>query len=310
MGPSGGLVGALLGGWAKPAARSCGGLAAGSGGNLAPHQPSPSVPAPPSPSMPVARHFGGHGHCSGLAACGCPCSHPASCQPTPAGEPAKQLEAPRPWWARAGGGHGEGGVADSLPRPCQSGPAVALPAPTLPPPQSPLHRRGGHLAPGSGCQEEVLGLLKVKQSPGPEDASSVAAANAMEVIGEGGGELLVGEGPVNGGGVGAGTSSPQGPAGRGGAADSLGPAEELAEEGSPLAPLGPGPMEVDRLSRRQGMVPWWERLQTRRPTPRWPTLACPEWDGCGLAHCLPGGWCPVGGCVGVGGLRRGAKQTD
>ena len=99
---------------------------------------------------------------------------------------------------------------------------MALPAPTLPPPQSPLHRRGGHLAPGLGCREEVLGSLKARQSPGPEDASSAAAADAMEVVGDGGGELLVGEGCGNGVGVGAGTSSPQGPPGRGGAADSLG----------------------------------------------------------------------------------------
>ena len=26
----------------------------------------------------------------------------------------------------------------------------------------------------------------------------------------------------------------------------------------------------------------------RRLTPRWPMLACPEWDGCGLARCLRG----------------------
>ena len=46
-----------------------------------------------------------------------------------------------------------------------------------------------------GCLEEVPGLLKVKWSLGPEDASSVAAANAMEVVNDGGGELLVGAGP-------------------------------------------------------------------------------------------------------------------
>ena len=34
-GPGGGLRGALLGGWAKPAAHGCGGLAAGGGSNLA-----------------------------------------------------------------------------------------------------------------------------------------------------------------------------------------------------------------------------------------------------------------------------------
>ena len=44
----------------------------------------------------------------------------------------------------------------------------------------------------------------------------------------------------------------------------------------------------------------------RRPNPRWPTIASLEQAGLFVW----GGWCPVGGRVGVGGLRRGAKQTE
>ena len=40
--------------------------------------------------------------------------------------------------------------------------------------------------------------LRARQSLGPEDASSVAAANTVEVISNGGGELLVGEGHDDG----------------------------------------------------------------------------------------------------------------
>ena len=37
-------------------------------------------------------------------------------------------------------------------------------------------------------------------------------------------------------------------------------AEEPAEEGSPLLPLGPGPMEVDGTEQApEGWVPWWEK---------------------------------------------------
>ena len=98
---------------------------------------------------------------------------------------------------------------------------MTLPAPTLPPPTSPLHRRGGHPVPGPGCGEEVPGPPKVEWSPGPEDASSAGPANAMEAVTYGGGELLEGAGCGNGGGLGAGTSSPQGPAGRGRIANPL-----------------------------------------------------------------------------------------
>ena len=98
---------------------------------------------------------------------------------------------------------------------------MALPAPTLPPPTSPLHRRGGHLALDPGCREEVLGLPKVEPSPGPKDTSSAGPADAVEAVADGGGELLVGTGCGVGGGLGAGMSSPQGLAGRGGMTNPL-----------------------------------------------------------------------------------------
>ena len=157
MGPSGGLRGALLGGWAKPAAHGCGGLATSSGRNLATATNLTTRPCPPVPFDAHGWPFGRRGRCSVLAAHGCPCSYSASCRGVPVGGPGKRPEVPGPWWASAGGGRGEGGVAGSPPRPHQLGLALALPAPTLPPPKSPLHRRGGHLAPGLGCQEEVLG---------------------------------------------------------------------------------------------------------------------------------------------------------
>ena len=151
VGPSGGLRGALLGSWAKKATCGCGSLAAGGGGNLAPPPTLTIHPCPPVPFGACGWPFSMHGCCGSLAARGCPSSHPASCQPTPAGGLAKQLEAPRLQWAGAGGGCGEGGVVVSLPRHRRPGLAMALPAPMLPPSQSPLHRRGGHPAPGSGC---------------------------------------------------------------------------------------------------------------------------------------------------------------
>ena len=163
----------------------------------------------------------------------------------PVGGSAKWPETPGPRWARVKGGYGESGGADSPPRPRRPRPAVALSAPALPPPKSFLHRRGGHPAPGSGRREEVLGPLKVGRSPGPKDASSVAATDAMEVVGDKRGELLVGPGGGDGGGVGAGTSSPWDQLEKAGRRVCWGPEVEPAEEGSPLVPLGPGPMEVD-----------------------------------------------------------------
>ena len=98
---------------------------------------------------------------------------------------------------------------------------MALPAPTLPPPPLPLHRRGGHPAPGPGRGEEVPGLPKVGRSPGPEDASSAGPADAVAVVASAGGKLLEGAGCGNGVGLGAGTSSPWGQAGRGRMANPL-----------------------------------------------------------------------------------------
>ena len=122
---------------------------------------------------------------------------------------------------------------------------MTLPAPTLPPPQSPLYRRGGHLPPGLGCQEEVPGPLSVKQLLGPEDASSVAAANAVEVVNNGGGELLVGEGCDNGEELELEPPPPRVQLEEVGWQIPWELLEEPAKEGSPLPPYGPGPMEVD-----------------------------------------------------------------
>ena len=73
------------------------------------------------------------------------------------------------------------------------------------------------------------------------------------------------------------------------------PPAELAEEGSPLPPLGPGPMEVDGAEQALGDGDAWGRPQTaRRLTPRWPMIASPEpagpfvWGG--LVSCWWGMW--------------------
>ena len=127
MGPGGGLRGALLGSWAEPATRGCGGLAAGAGGNLATggggNLAATTIlttrPWPPIPFDARGWSFGRLGQCGGLAARGCPCSHAASCRGAPVGGAGWQPEAPGSWWAGAGGGRGEGGVAGSPPRPQQ-----------------------------------------------------------------------------------------------------------------------------------------------------------------------------------------------
>ena len=114
MGPSRGVGHTLLGGWAKPAIRSCGGPATDSGGNLA---SPPTLTIRPCPPVTFNAHgwpFSRNGRYGGLATHGCPSSHSASCRPTPAGEPAKQLEVPGPQWAGAEGECSEGGVAVSL----------------------------------------------------------------------------------------------------------------------------------------------------------------------------------------------------
>ena len=143
MGPAGGLRGALLGSCAKTAARSCGGLAASSGGHLA---TPPILTTRPCPAIPLNTHgqpLAGLGCCcSSLTTRGCPSRDSTSCQVIPVGEPARWLEAPEPQRPRAGGGGGEGGVVGALPRPCQLWPAMALPTPVLLPPQLPLLGRG------------------------------------------------------------------------------------------------------------------------------------------------------------------------
>ena len=113
-GPAGGLGWALLGGWAEPAAHGCGGLAAGSGGNLA---TPPILTTHPCPTIPFDTRgwpLASCGCCCGSAAHSCPSSCLVPCQSTLVGEPAKQLEAPKPWRARAEGEGSEGGVAGAL----------------------------------------------------------------------------------------------------------------------------------------------------------------------------------------------------
>ena len=115
--PGGGLRGALLGGWAKPSACGCGGLAASGGGNLAATTNLASHPCPPVPVDACSWPFSGCGHCGDSAARGCPCSYAASCRGAPIGGAGWRPEAPGLRWAGAGGGHGEGRVVGSPPRP-------------------------------------------------------------------------------------------------------------------------------------------------------------------------------------------------
>ena len=74
----------------------------------------------------------------------------------------------------------------------------------------------------------------------------------MEAWGVGGEEVLVGSGRGNGEGLGAGTSSPGVQLEEAGWQIPWMLAVEPAEEGSPLAPLGPGPMEVDGAEQAPG----------------------------------------------------------
>ena len=113
VGPGGGLRGAFLGSWAEPATHSCSGLAAGSGGNLAATTILTTCPCPPVPFHACGWSFGGHGCCGRLATHGCPCSYSASCRGAPVRGAGQWPEAPRPWWAGAEGGRGEGRVAGS-----------------------------------------------------------------------------------------------------------------------------------------------------------------------------------------------------
>ena len=104
VGPSGGLGWALIGGWAKPAAHSCGSPATGGSGNLATNgggilATPPTLTTGPCPAFSLNAcgwPFAGLGHCCGLAAHGCPSSHLEPCWVMPDGEPAKQPEAPEP----------------------------------------------------------------------------------------------------------------------------------------------------------------------------------------------------------------------
>ena len=98
-GPSGGLGQTLLGSWAKPTSRGCGGLAAGGGGKLVSPPTLTTRPCPPIPFGAHGQPFAGHGCCCSLAACGCPSSYPMSYQAMLAGGLAKQPEVPEPWWA-------------------------------------------------------------------------------------------------------------------------------------------------------------------------------------------------------------------
>ena len=117
--PGGGLRGTLLGSWAKPATRGCGGLATGSSGNLATTTNLTTDPCPPVPFDAHGWPFGGRRCCGKLAARGCPCSHAASCWGALLGGVGWRPEAPGLQWDGAGGGRGEGRVAGSPPRPYQ-----------------------------------------------------------------------------------------------------------------------------------------------------------------------------------------------
>ena len=149
--PAGGLGRALLGGWAKPATHSCGGLAAGGGGCFTTPPILTTHPCTPVPFNACGQPLAGLGCCCSLAAHGCLNSHPMPCWVAPAGELAKWPEVLKLRWPGAGGGGGQGGVAGAPPRPYQPGLEIALRASTLPPPQSSLPGRGQHPAPGLGC---------------------------------------------------------------------------------------------------------------------------------------------------------------
>ena len=102
VGPSGGLGWALLGSWAKPATRSCGSLASQWWWQLS-HPTYPHhLSLPPHPlRCPWLALCWAWMLQWGLATCGCPSSHPASCWATLAGELAERLEAPEPWWPQS-----------------------------------------------------------------------------------------------------------------------------------------------------------------------------------------------------------------
>ena len=143
MGPTGGLGGAVLGGWAEPAASG--------GGHLAIPPILIICPYPAVPFNACGQPSASLGSCCSSAAHGCPSSRPMPCWVMLVGEPVKWLEALELWWPRAREGGGKGGVVGAPLRPCLLRPAMALPPPTLSPPQLPLPRRGRHPAPGSGC---------------------------------------------------------------------------------------------------------------------------------------------------------------
>ena len=158
VGPAGGLGGALLGGWAKPATHGCSSLAASSGGYLA---TPPTLAGHPCPAVPLdtcGQLLAGLGCCcSSLTTRGCPSSCPTPCWEMSVGELAKQPQMP----LSCSGLELEGGLvkagwrvqtaATPKTKPCNS---LTFPH-ALPPPQLPLHRRVGHPVLSSGCQAQV-----------------------------------------------------------------------------------------------------------------------------------------------------------
>ena len=87
-------------------------------------------------------------------------------------------------------------------------------------------------------------------------------------------------------------------------------AEEPAEEGSPLLPLGPGPIEVDGAKQAPGDSAAVGKAADKETNS---SLAHDSLSLVGQLWAGPlfvGVWCPVGEHVGLGRLHCGTKQTD
>ena len=246
MAPGGGLRGTLLGSWAKPAARGCGGLATGGGGNLATATILTTHPSPPVPFNACGWPFSGQGRCGGLATCGYPCSHVASCQGGLVRGAGWRPEAPGLRWAscwkgawrRQGGGFSAETLADRGSQWPYLPPRFPLPrhlyieevdiwrwARDVERKSQDRLRLGSHW---------VLKMPPLWDLPMPWQLSPPQEANFWKgwdvAIGE---DLELGRPPPGVQLEEAGWRIP------------WMPAMEPAKEGSPFVPLGPGPMEVD-----------------------------------------------------------------
>ena len=244
MGPSGKLKGALLGGWAKPAACGCGGLASGGEGDLAPPPTLTTLPCPPIPFNTRGWHFSGQGCCGSLAARGCPCNHLVSCRGVPVGGPGEQPEVPG-WEGELEGGVVKAGWRAHHRDPTDQGSQWPYLPPRFPLPshlyieevdirrwaRDTERKSWDHLR-QSGHQ--VLKMPPLQLLPMPWRLLAMEEGRfwwgqdvAMEA------DLELGHLPPR---VQLEEAEWQIP---------WVPAEELAKEGSPLSALGPGPLEVD-----------------------------------------------------------------